>query len=130
MDLLACAADHGIASVLLVAPTTSEERLQRIAAQATGFLYCIAVRGITGARKSLTDEARQTVRRLRAHTDLPVVVGFGIATAEHVRETCAFADGVVVGSALVDWIAQHADAVDLVPGFRTQVEQLSAAAHS
>ena len=128
--LLARAADHGIASVLLVSPTTSEERLQRIASLATGFLYCIAVRGITGARQETTDDARQTVLRLRAHTNLPVVVGFGISTPEQVHRTCQFADGVVVGSALVDWIAQHADASDLDSGFRIQLEQLSAAAHS
>jgi len=128
--LLARAADHGIASVLLVSPTTSEERLQRIASLATGFLYCIAVRGITGARPVTTDDARQTVSRLRAYTHLPVVVGFGISTPEHVRRTCEFADGVVVGSALVDWIAQHADEADLESGFREQLAQLAAAAHS
>jgi len=129
-DLLAKAADLGIASVLLVAPTTSDERLARIASLATGFLYCVAVRGITGARTTTTDDARLTVQRLRAHSDLPVVVGFGISTPEHVRTTCEFADGVVVGSALVQWISQHADAADLETGFRDQLARLSAAAHA
>jgi tryptophan synthase alpha chain len=128
-DLLARAAEHGIAAVLLVAPTTSDLRLQMIAARTTGFVYCIAVRGITGARRTTTEDALHTVRRLRATSDRPVVVGFGISTAQQVRDTCRFADGVVVGSALVEWIQKHADAVDLEAGFRLQVEELARAAH-
>jgi tryptophan synthase alpha chain len=129
-ELFAAAADRGIASVMLVAPTTPEARMADIAARTTGFLYCVAVRGTTGVRVEARSEARQTVARLRALTDVPVVVGFGIATPEQVRETCRFADGAVVGSALVDWIARHADSEDLVTGFREQLDALAAAAHA
>jgi len=128
-EILQCAESHGIGSVLLVAPTTSEQRMSTIAQRASAFLYCIAVRGITGARQQTSDTARDTVARLRKLTDKPIVVGFGISSPEHVRETCSFADGVVVGSALVDWIRQHADSPQLVAGFQGQVEALAAEAH-
>ena len=128
-DVLQCAESHGIATVLLVAPTTSDERLAAIAQRASGFLYCVAVRGITGVRQQTSQDAAETVARLRRFTDKPVVVGFGISTPEHVRETCAFADGVVVGSALVDWIRRHAASPDLVRGFQEQLSELAAAAH-
>lgn len=129
-ELFAAAADKGIANVLLVAPTTSEQRMARIAACTTGFLYCVALRGTTGARVEDSSEAQRTVQRLREVTDLPIVVGFGISTPDQVRDTCSFADGAVVGSALVDWIARHAEDEDLVEGFRQQVQSLAAAAHA
>ena len=124
------AAAHDIAAVLLVSPTTPPERMRRIAAQATGFLYCVAVTGTTGARADLGPQAEETVRRLRRVTDQPVVVGFGISTPEHVRATCRFADGVVVGSALVDFVRQHAGADDLPARFAARVDLLAAAAHA
>jgi tryptophan synthase alpha chain len=129
-DLFAAAAERGIASVLLVAPTTTEARMADIAARATGFLYCVAVRGTTGSKVDSSSEARDTVERLRSLTDVPIVVGFGIATPAQVRDTCSFADGAVVGSALVDWIAQHAEDADLVTGFREQLRALAAPAHA
>ncbi|MFQ5601194.1 MAG: tryptophan synthase subunit alpha, partial [Candidatus Krumholzibacteriia bacterium] len=93
-DLFDVAARHGIASVLLVAPTTSSERIAEVAARTTGFLYCVAVTGTTGAREQLGRQAEETVARLRQVTPIPVVVGFGISTPTHVRQTCRFADGV------------------------------------
>jgi tryptophan synthase alpha chain len=128
-ELFELAAEHDIASVLLVAPTTPQERMQQIAARTTGFLYCVAVAGTTGARKQLGSDARDTIGRLRGVTALPVVVGFGISTPEHVRATCAFADGAVVGSALVDLIREQ-QASDALPQlFAARIAALAAAAH-
>ena len=128
--LQALASRAGIANVQLVAPTTPEERVARIAATTTGFLYCVAVAGTTGARERLGDGARDTVARVRRVTTLPVVVGFGISSPELVREACSFADGAVVGSALVDFVAAHALEPDLARGFEEHLVRFARAAHS
>lgn len=123
------AAARGIATVQLVAPTTPDDRIARIAESTTGFLYCVAVTGTTGARERLGDTARETVTRIRQVTALPVVVGFGISTPELVREACTFADGAVVGSALLDFLREHAAAADLAVRFRALLERFADAAH-
>jgi tryptophan synthase alpha chain len=124
------AAQAGIATVQLVAPTTPEERVARIAATTTGFLYCVAVTGTTGARERLDDRARQTVERVRRVSTLPVVVGFGISTPDQVRATCEFADGVVVGRALVDFVRTHAADPNLPALFEAELARFVGAAHS
>jgi len=123
------ATQAGIATVQLVAPTTPEERVARIAASTTGFLYCVAVTGTTGARARLDDRARDTVARVRRVTTLPVVVGFGISTPDQVRATCEFADGAVVGSALVDFVRTHAQDPDLPALFEAELARFARAAH-
>lgn len=90
-----------LALIRLVAPTTAAERARAIAASAQGFLYYIARMGVTGARKSLPEDLPAQLAALRAVTDVPICVGFGISTPEQARELGAVADGVVVGSALV-----------------------------
>jgi tryptophan synthase alpha chain len=97
---------HGLARIDLYAPTTPDRRLARLLPSARGFVYCVALTGVTGARRELGDDAVDLVRRVRAHTSLPVVVGFGIARPEHVRSLRGVADGVVVGSAALDTIAK------------------------
>lgn len=99
----ACAA-HGVKMVFIVAPTTPESRLPVIAGATTGFIYYVSREGVTGVRDSLAANVPEAIARIKAHTPLPVVVGFGIATREHVAQTAASADGVVVGSALVNVI--------------------------
>lgn len=106
-ELLAACNRHGVKTVFIVAPTTPEARLPRIAAAATGFIYYVSREGVTGARDQLAADIPEAVRRIRVHTDLPVVVGFGISSAEQVREVGRAADGVVVGSALVNVVRQH-----------------------
>jgi tryptophan synthase alpha chain len=92
----------GLALVPLVAPTTGEERLARIGAGAQGFVYTVSVTGTTGERGTLTDGFAATVARAKAHTDVPVALGFGIATPAQAAEAAAAgADGVIVGSRLV-----------------------------
>lgn len=102
LDGWADAADAaGVETVLLAAPTTSDERLAAICARSRGFVYGIALLGITGERTELAIEAGEMGRRLKAATDLPVLLGLGISTPEQAREAAASADGVIVGSALV-----------------------------
>ena len=90
-----------IDTVLLAAPGTDPERLSRIASTARGFVYCVATYGVTGARDSLSSTAEELVAALRPMTDLPLLVGVGIATPEHAAQAVRFADGVAVGSALM-----------------------------
>ena len=91
----------GIDLIFLVAPTTSDERLTRIAQQASGFIYAVSRAGVTGARNEMPRDAESLVKRVRAVSDLPVAVGFGISTAEQVRQVWRFADAAVIGSAIV-----------------------------
>ncbi len=93
--------DAGVETVLLAAPTTSDERLAAICARSRGFVYGIALLGITGERTELAVEAGEMGRRLKAATDRPVLLGLGISTPAQAREAAAHADGVIVGSALV-----------------------------
>ena len=97
---------HNLAAVFLAAPTSPDERLKKIAEASGGFVYAIARVGITGAQKDMTNDAEQLVTRLRAYTKLPIGVGFGVSTSEHVAAIGEFADAVVVGSALVAIIEQ------------------------
>jgi len=91
----------GVDTVLLVAPSSPEERVARICRRARGFVYAVARMGVTGVRQELGDEAAKVVERVRRHTDLPVCVGVGVSTPEQAAQVCEVADGVVVGSALV-----------------------------
>jgi tryptophan synthase alpha chain len=106
--------DHGMDLIFLVAPTTSDERLTRIATEASGFIYAVSRAGVTGARDEMPHDAEPLVKRLRAVSDLPVAVGFGISTAEQVRQVWRFADAAIIGSALVGKIEKLARSPDLV----------------
>jgi tryptophan synthase alpha chain len=100
-DWPAVADAHDIATVLLAAPTTPDDRLQAIAERSRGFLYAVSLLGVTGERDRLADEAVAMGRRCKAVTDLPVLLGVGISNAEQAAGAAAAADGVVVGSALM-----------------------------
>lgn len=91
----------GIETVLLAAPVTPEDRLIRIAARSRGFIYAVGLMGVTGERASVAASAGVLAKRLKAVTDLPVLIGFGISTPSQAREACQEADGVVVASALM-----------------------------
>jgi len=106
--------DHAVDLIFLVAPTTSDQRLTRIARQASGFIYAVSRAGVTGARNEMSRDAESLVKRVRAVSDLPVAVGFGISTAEQVRQVWRFADAAVIGSALVSQIEKLAGSPDLV----------------
>jgi len=108
-ELAAACKVHGLDAVYIVAPTTPDARLPRIADAATGFIYYVSREGVTGVRDQVAGGVAEAVARIRKHTALPVVVGFGIARREHVAQVAAVADGVVVGSALVNMIYQNLD---------------------
>jgi tryptophan synthase alpha chain len=93
-------------NIFLVAPTTPEERIARIAARASGFIYYISLKGVTGAGHLDTGEVAHRLEVIRRHSKLPVTVGFGIKDADSARAVARVADGVVVGSALVNAMAQ------------------------
>ncbi|GHC29991.1 tryptophan synthase subunit alpha [Aidingimonas halophila] len=100
---------HGLASIFLLAPTTSEDRAARICAQGEGYLYYVSLKGVTGAATLDVDAVDRQLTPLRRMTDLPLCVGFGIRDGESAAAVGRVADGVVVGSALVNRIAEGAD---------------------
>jgi tryptophan synthase alpha chain len=106
-ELLAACRAHHLENIFIIAPTTPPERIARIAAVASGFLYYVSLEGVTGERAELPPSIPAAVAEIRRHTTLPIAVGFGISTAAHVRQVAAVADGVVVGSALVNTIAAN-----------------------
>ena len=105
---------HGLDPIFLVAPTTSGDRLAQIAKRGRGFIYAVSRAGVTGARDKITRDAEALVKRVRAVSDLPVAVGFGVSTADQVREIWGFADAAVVGSAIVSQIEKLGNSPDLV----------------
>jgi len=98
---------HKLAPVFLAAPTSTDRRLRDLARHSRGFVYAISRTGITGTRQELAGDAKCLVERLRAHTKLPIAVGFGISTPEQFAEVGSFADAAVVGSAIVQTIEQN-----------------------
>ena len=92
---------HDVASIQLAAPGTSDERLRMIAEASHGFVYCVATYGVTGIRAELAGTARELIERLRPLTDLPLVLGVGVGSPEQAAEVGTFADGAVVGTALM-----------------------------
>ena len=105
---------RGLDQIFLVAPTSTDTRLQMVAARASGFVYAVSRAGVTGARADLSDEAARLVERVRRVCALPVAVGFGVSSREQVAEVWRDADAAVVGSAIVAEIERHAGAPDLV----------------
>jgi tryptophan synthase alpha chain len=109
-ELRACELDM----IFLVAPTSTDERLQLIAERASGFIYAVSRAGVTGTRETVSAEAEKLVQRVRKFSELPVAVGFGISNAEQVADVHRYADAVVVGSAIVAEMERHRDSPDLV----------------
>lgn len=95
----------GLSIVFLLAPTSTDERIRAVAEHASGFIYCVSVTGVTGARDEIPEELANFMVRVRAASDLPLAVGFGISTRRHVETVGAIADGAVIGSAFVRTIA-------------------------
>lgn len=105
---------HEIDLISLVAPTTTDARLKGICARSNGFIYAVSRAGVTGTQDRIDLAAEMLVGRCRRHTRLPIVVGFGISTADQVEEVWNYADGAVVGSAIVAEIERHRDSPDLL----------------
>jgi tryptophan synthase alpha chain len=126
------AEQHGLATVFVVAPSSQDERLAKITAAGTGFVYAASLMGVTGTRESVGAQAEDLVRRTRATTGTPVCVGLGVSNATQAAEVAAFADGVIVGSAFVKRLLDAPDlpaglvavrelAADLAKGVRSRV---------
>jgi tryptophan synthase alpha chain len=123
-------ASSGLDTIFLLSPTTTDERIQKAAELGRGFLYGISRLGVTGARASVASGAETLVKRIRAHTSLPIALGFGISRPEHVAEVTTYADAAVVGSALVSLIAEHSGSPDLLDRVETYVRWLKGAGAS
>jgi tryptophan synthase alpha chain len=120
----------GLCPIYLVAPTTPEDRMAAIVKRGAGFIYYISREGVTGMQSSIASNLAAQVAKIRAHTTLPIVVGFGISNPEQAREVAHAADGCVVGSAVVNQIARHGRAANLVPEVSGFVRSLAQAVKS
>ena len=120
-------AARGIDTIFLLSPTTTDARIRRAAALGSGFLYGISRLGVTGARDRVASGADAMARRIRAHTSLPIALGFGVSRPEHVAEIGGFADAAVVGSALVSVIATESGSAHLIPRVEEYVRWLKGA---
>ncbi|MFY8221968.1 MAG: tryptophan synthase subunit alpha [Pirellulales bacterium] len=131
-ELDAACRTAGLALVRLVTPTTPPDRAEQIARRSTGFLYCVSVAGVTGARTELPPGLIERIEWLRTKTDVPILVGFGISGPDQVRAVAAVADGVIVGSALVRQVAELASQPreQLVAGVERFIAPLATAVSS
>jgi tryptophan synthase alpha chain len=126
-EVAAAGARHGVDTVFIIAPTTPDERIARIAAVTTGFLYYVSREGVTGVREQVAANIPEALARIRARTPLPTVVGFGIGSRAQVAEVAAHADGVVVGSALVNCIRENLhDRAKIGPAIAARAADLAA----
>ncbi len=124
-EVAAASRKHGLDTVCIVAPTTPDARIAKIAAAATGFIYYVSREGVTGVRDQVAGGIPEAVARIRKHTTLPVAVGFGIATGAQVNQVAQHADGVVVGSALVNVIRDNLSAREkIAPGLAAKAKEL------
>lgn len=124
-EMLEACRKHDMKTVFIVAPTTPEQRLAVIGAATTGFVYYVSREGVTGVRERMAANIPEAVGAIRRHTSLPVVVGFGISTPAQVKEVGQFADGVVVGSALVNVIRDNLKSrAELAPRLRARAAEL------
>ena len=120
--------ERGLDLIYFLAPTSTERRIRDVASRATGFIYCVALTGVTGARDQLSTELPDYIARIRAITDLPLTIGFGISRPDQVAAAAELADGVVVASALINHI-DTLQTADQPEGARSFVRLLANATH-
>jgi tryptophan synthase alpha chain len=128
--LAATCAAKDVHPILLITPTSPPERVVRVAQHSKGFLYCVSVTGVTGARKQLPTDVRTLVRRIQRVSSLPVCVGFGVSTPEQAGQIAGFADGVIVGSELVQRVHAAGSRAEAIEAAGTFVRELSQAVRS
>jgi len=117
----------GLCHIYLVSPTTPEDRMEFIVKRGSGFIYYISREGVTGMQTSVATNLASQVAKIRAHTNLPVAVGFGISNPAQAKAVASAADGCVVGSAVVNQIAEHGQSPELVAKVGAFVKALGAA---
>ena len=122
-----CMADAGLCNIYLVAPTTPEDRIELIVKRAKGFVYYVSREGVTGMQQKVSDTISDMTKKIRAHTKLPIAVGFGISTPEQAALVAQSAEAVVVGSAIVNEIARNGKNGRVVPEVSAFVQALAAA---
>jgi len=127
-EALMCEA--GLCNIYLIAPTTPEDRIELIARRASGFIYYVSREGVTGMQSKISDTIGEMTRKIRAHTELPVAVGFGISNPEQAKTVAQFAEAIVVGSAVVNRIAENGQSPELVPRVGAFVKSLAEAVKS
>ncbi|MEW6661389.1 MAG: tryptophan synthase subunit alpha [Bacillota bacterium] len=101
--------------IFLVAPTSTDHRMKKIGVLASGFIYCVSVTGVTGSRENIASGLDTFLKRVRSHTDLPLAVGFGISSPETARQAAQVADGVIVGSSIIELIEKNLDLINSAP---------------
>jgi len=108
-ELIAEARKHDFATIFLLAPTSTTDRIKIVSEACTGFVYCVSLTGVTGARKQISDMLSPMMDRIKQHTDKPLAVGFGVSSPDQAGSVAEMADGVIVGSAIVDLIEANVD---------------------
>jgi len=119
--------EAGMSAIYLIAPTTPEDRIERIVGRGSGFIYYVSREGVTGMQTSVSNTIGAMTAKIRAHTDLPIAVGFGISNPEQAQQVARSAEAVVVGSAVVNRIAEKGDSEDLASSVSDFVHSLSVA---
>ncbi len=117
----------GLCNIYLIAPTTPEARMELIAKRASGFIYYVSREGVTGMQAKVADTIAAMTAKIRAHTPLPIAIGFGVSSPEQARLVASHGEAVVVGSAIVNQIAEHGKSSDLVPRVAGFVKSLATA---
>lgn len=117
----------GLCNIYLIAPTTPEARMELIAKRASGFIYYVSREGVTGMQAKVADTIAAMTAKIRAHTPLPIAIGFGVSSPEQARLVATHGEAVVVGSAIVNQIAEHGKSPDLVPRVAGFVKSLATA---
>ena len=115
----------GLCNIYLVAPTTPDDRVKLIVTRGTGFIYYVSREGVTGMQQKVSERIAEMTARIRAHTQLPIAIGFGISNPEQARSVARQAEAIVVGSAIVHQIAEHGKSPDLVERVAGFVKTLS-----
>jgi len=114
-ELVESCRKHGLSNIFIIAPTTPHKRIPLIVESGSGFVYYVSREGVTGTRDQVVVGLQEAVGRIKEYSKLPIVVGFGISSQDHVREVSSVADGVVVGSAIVNCIPENIDDICLIP---------------
>jgi len=124
-EVFAACRERGIDPIALLAPTSTDDRIELAVAAGRGFLYYVSLTGVTGARADLAADLAERLGHIRGFTDLPLAVGFGVANSDHVAEVCGLADGAIVGSALVKVVEANVEAPDLAAKVEAFVAELA-----
>lgn len=117
----------GLCNIYLVAPTTPDDRIELIVKRGAGFIYYVSREGVTGMQRKISETIGSMTAKIRAHTDLPLAIGFGISNPEQAKAVAQYAEAIVVGSAVVNQIAEHGKSPDLFPSVGNFVKTLVSA---